>query len=286
MIKILIFNIECRETRNEDESEGANVYSIAIVNQKGGVGKTTSAVQLAAGLAERGYRVLACDMDAQANLTATALGEGALPKDAPTMYEVLVGEEGPESAIVAGARCDLLPAAQANKRLSILDAAIGDRPDKLFRLREALAKVSSAYDFAVIDTPPARDTLAYNALTAADGVLIPTVAGEYSLNAIGDLAESVDQTRRYTNPGLRILGVLITQHRASTRLGKGMAAGAREIAESLGTHVLPTEIREAVAIGESQARYTDIFDYAPRSGVAGDYRHMVDDVLEGVANAG
>ena len=260
------------------------MYTFAIVNQKGGVGKTTTAVQLVAGLSERGYRVLACDMDAQANLTGTLLGKATLPEDAPTMYEVLTGEAQPGEAALKVGRGHLLPASRANKNLSIIDAAIGNHPDKLYRLRDALSQVAEGFDFAVIDTPPARDTLAYNALAAATGIVIPTIAGEYSLDGIADLADSIEKTRRYTNPGLSILGVLITQHRANTKLAQGMAEGAAAMAADLGTRVFPRAIREAVAIGESQACYTDIFDYAPASGVAGDYRAMVDEILEEVAD--
>lgn len=253
--------------------------TIAVVNQKGGAGKTTTSVQLAAGLAERGWRVVACDMDAQANLTGTLMGEAEQPKYAPTMYELLTGEASVDEVMVACRRCDLIPASRHNKRLSIIDAAIGDMPNKLYHLREALLAVAGRYDFAVIDTPPARDTLAYNALTAADGAVIPAEAAEYSLDGIADLADSIEMTRRYTNPDLAIIGILMTQHRGQTRVARGMAANASEMASALGTRVFPKPIREAAAIVESQARYTDIFDYAPESGVAGDYRSFVDEVV-------
>lgn len=255
------------------------MYTIAVVNQKGGAGKTTTSIQLVAGLQEAGYRVIACDMDAQANLTGTLLGDQDQEKYAPTMYELLVGEAPVKDVIVHCSRCDLIPASRYNKRLSVIDAAIGNQPNKLFHLRESLAEIKDDYDFAVIDTPPARDTLAYNALTAADGVVIPAEAAEYSLEGIGDLADSIKMTRKYTNPDLKIIGVLMTQHRAQTRVAKGMTKSAQEIAGALGTIVFKKPIREAVAIVESQARYTDIFDYAPESGVAKDYKALVDDVL-------
>ena len=255
------------------------MYTIAVVNQKGGAGKTTTSIQLVAGLASKGHKVIACDMDAQANLTGTLMGETEQEKFAPTMYELLTGEATVQEVVVHCARGDLIPASRYNKRLSIIDAAIGDQPNKLYHLREALAAVADDYDFAIIDTPPARDTLAYNALTAADGIVIPAEAAEYSLDGIADLAESIDMTRKYTNPDLRIIGVVMTQHRAQTRVAKGMTKSAREIAEALGTTVFRKPIREAVAIVESQASYTDIFDYAPESGVAKDYMALVDDVL-------
>lgn len=256
------------------------MYSIAVVNQKGGAGKTTTSIQLVAGLSSKGYRVVACDMDAQANLTGTLMGDAVQEKFAPTMYELLTGEADAKEVVVRCTRGDLIPASRYNKRLALTDAAIGDQPNKLYRLREALGEIAEDYDFAIIDTPPARDTLAYNALTAADGVVIPAEAAEYSLDGIADLADSIEMTRKYTNPDLKIIGVVMTQHRAQTRVAQGMTKSAREIAEALGTSVFRKPIREAVAIVESQASYTDIFDYAPESGVAKDYMALVDDVLD------
>lgn len=184
-------------------------------------------------------------------------------------------------------RGHLMPAASdiacSDKRLARIDAAVGSQPNKLFLLREALEEVEGLYDFAVIDTPPARDTCSYNALTAADFALIVSEAGEYSVKGIGDLADSIGQIKRYTNGGLRIAGVLITKYERNTVLAKGMGKGAEEIAEALGTKVLEARIRKAVAIGESQSEETDIFDYAPTSEVAKDYAKFVREIVEEVA---
>ncbi len=110
-------------------------------------------------------------------------------------------------------------------------------------------------------------------------MVIPAEAAEYSLGGIADLAESIEMTRKYTNPELAIIGVLMTQHRANTRVARGLTKSAQELAEALGTKVFSRPIREAVAIAESQAEYTDIFDYAPSSGVASDYMSLVEEVI-------
>lgn len=258
--------------------------TIAIVNQKGGVGKTTTAVQLASGLSIRGFRVLGVDVDAQANFTATMFGGRERDEAAPTVYDVLIGEASAKDAVADVFRGQLLPSAAdvacTDKRLARIDAAVGDKPNKLYLLREALEGLSSSIDYAVIDTPPARDTCSYNALTAADWALIVTEAGEYSVKGIADLAESIRQIKKYTNPSLEIAGVLVTKFEAQTLLGKGMSKGAAEIAEALGTRVFNARIRKAVAIGESQSVEADIFDYAPDSGVAKDYGAFVGELLE------
>lgn len=262
----------------------SGMYKLCLVNQKGGVGKTTSSVQIAAGLAESGLRVLACDMDAQANFTKTMRGDdGVAERDGdPTMFDVLAGTADAAGAIIEIERGGLLPASTLHKKLSLIDAVIGDRPDKLFRLSEALEAVDEKYDVAVIDTPPSRDTLMNNALTAADSIIIPTEAGEYSLDGIADLSESIVQVRKYTNPNLKILGVLVTKYQGRTNVESASKADALEIAEQLGTRLFETPIRSTVKIGETQKLKTDIFAYAPSSGVAGDYMDLCREIIKEV----
>lgn len=257
---------------------------IAIVNQKGGVGKTTSAVQLAAWLDINGQRVLSVDLDAQGNLTQTMYGDTEREGDEPTVYDALTGAAPVSDAIVSVSRGDLLPASAdadcTDKRLAHIDAAVGDQPNKYYLLKEALDVVADRYDYCVIDTPPARDTCSYNALTACDAGIVVTEAAEYAVKGIADLSESIRQIRKYTNPTLRVAGVLVTKYEAQTILARGMRKGADQIARALGTKTIRTPIRKAVAIGESQAERLSIFDYAPESGVAKDYDKAIRELLE------
>ena len=263
------------------------MYITAVVNQKGGVGKTTTAIQLAAGLADRGFRVLAVDMDPQANLTSTLVPRGAAGAGAKTVYEVLAeGVPASEAVVaVAGDRAgsiDVLPASLAHKNLSVIDAAIGNNPDRYHRLSAALAALEGLYDYVVVDTPPARDTLSYNALTAADGVLIPTEPSLYSADGIGPLYESIAQTQRYTNPGLAIVGLLMTNFEHGTKVARAMRSSIARIAEQLGCRAFETPISHTTDIRKSQAAHTDIFTFKPTSHAARDYDAFCTEFLQAV----
>lgn len=258
---------------------------LAVVNQKGGVGKTTTAVQTASYLAKTGNRVLSVDLDAQANLTSTMFGGSERDETKPTVYDVLVGKARISEAIAEVDNGWLLPAASdiacSDKRLAAIDAEIGNKPNRYYLLKEALEAVDDLFDYVVMDTPPAADTCSYNALTAADRAIIVTEASEYSLRAINDLSESIGQIRKYTNPGLEIAGVLVTKCEGQTILARAMCKGAAEIAEALGTTTFQSRIRKAVAIGESQAQEQSIFDYAPESDVAKDYQKFIEELTKG-----
>ena len=268
--------------------KGCCMYTISVVNQKGGVGKTTTAVSLAAGLTLCGNRVLAVDMDPQANLTMTLLGFDNIDQieAGPCIAECLIGEASMGDAWVEAPRCDLVPASIYDKRLATIDTALGESPAKMFKLREMLAEADTSWDFCVIDTPPARNTLSYNALTASDGVIIPANASEYSLVGIADLASSLAMVKQYTNPSLAIIGVLMTMHRANTKLAQAKEGDVREMAVRLGTTLFETTIRQSVTMGESQVKKTDIFDYAPNSPVAHDCELFVDEVIKRIASKG
>jgi chromosome partitioning protein len=246
---------------------------VAITNQKGGVGKSTTAEALAEGLVCKGKKALLVDLDAQGSISLTA---GA-HSNHPTIYEVLTGQCEPVSAIQkCEGRSDILPASRNLARLDVELTATG----KEYRLRERLAPFLPLYDFIIIDTPPALGVLTVNALTAAHSVIMPAQADIYSLQGIGQLSDTLEAIRAYTNPGLTLAGILLTRHNARSILSRDMADAARETARQMGTFLYNTVIREAVAIKESQASQQSIYQYAPKSNAAADYMAFTAEFLK------
>jgi chromosome partitioning protein len=246
--------------------------AFAIINQKGGVGKSTTAHALGAGLSFKGFRVLFVDLDAQANLTHTL----SIKPGGPISMDVLMREATAPQAIVHGERWDCIPAAPA---LSGADMTL-NVTGKEYRLREALEPIAGNYDYIVIDTPPALGILAVNALTACTGVIIPAQADIYSLQGIGHLYGTIETVRKYCNPNLHIKGILLTRYNPRSILTRDITDMIEQTAKELNTIVYKTAIREAIAIKEAQARQRDIFDYAPKGNATEDYRRFVEEVLE------
>jgi len=243
---------------------------IAIINQKGGVGKSTSALSLGAGLALAGKFVLFVDMDAQGNLSHTLqAGPG------PSSMDVLMGM--PASQAIQYTPYHVIPSSPS---LTAADATI-TQTGKEYRLKEALGALekASCYDYVIIDTPPALGILTVNALTACHGLIIPAQADIYSLQGISQLYGTVDTVRRYCNPGLRVLGILLTRYNGRAVIGREAGEMIEQTAAGLNTKVFASRVRECTAIKESQAMRRSIFDYAPRSNAAADYAAVVDEIL-------
>lgn len=248
------------------------MHVYAVINQKGGVGKTTTVSSLARGLALRGNRVLAVDLDAQANLTyscgADVTGTAAL--------SVLTGEMKASEAVCHTEQFDVIPAA---KGLAGADAFITDT-GKEYRLKEALDELQNDYDCVVIDTPPALGILTVNALTACTSVIIPAQADIYSLQGIEQLGETIRPVKKYCNPGLYIEGILLTRYNSRSVLSRDMVSYMDRLAKNLETKVFSTRIREAVSIREAQLMKQDIYTYAAKSNVAADYNAFIDELLK------
>ena len=255
---------------------------IAISNQKGGIGKTTTATALTEALSISGYSVLLIDADPQGNATATA--GIAANTNAPTLREVLTGTTPVQAAIVRSLtlQADILP---SSPMLSGIDRELGDAPGKEYRMKETIAEQAAAYDFIIIDTPPALGTLTVNALTAADYLIIPTTADNYALAGIGQLYQTVRAVLKYCNPSLKIAGILITRHCARTILSRELAEAVEQTAAAMGTHSFLTAIREGVAVREAQAQRMGLFQHAPNSKPAVDYRSFTEEVIK-VCNGG
>lgn len=251
---------------------GARV--ICVTNQKGGVGKSTTAEALAEGLTLKGKKTLLIDLDPQGSISLTA---GADP-NRPTAYEVMTRSTSAQEAIQERTdRADIMPASKNLVRLDVELTATG----KEYRLKEQLAPLLPRYEYIIIDTPPALGVLTINALTAADSLLIPAQADVYSLQGIGQLYETIDAIRAYTNPGLTLEGILLTRYTPRSVLSRDMAEAASATAEQIGTFLYNTFIRETVTIKEAQANQRSIYDYAPKSNAAQDYLLFTGEYLIG-----
>jgi len=245
---------------------------MTVVNQKGGVGKSTTAAAIAGGLTICGLQVLSVDLDAQGNLSHTLR---ALGKPHKSILEVLLGELHVEDAIQHTDCGDLIP---ASRNLSGADAFLSDT-GKEYRLKEALSTMACVYDYIIIDSPPALGIATVNALTAADRAIIPAQADIYSLQGVEQLAGTISTVKRYCNPGLAIDGILLTRYSPRSILSREVQGLMAQLAEKLGTRLYKTTIREAVAVKEAQISRQSLFEYAPTAKVTDDYREFLTEVL-------
>jgi chromosome partitioning protein len=252
--------------------------TITITNQKGGVGKTTTAHSLAAGLKAKGYSVLAVDLDPQGNLSYGYSTE----QDKPTVYEVLKGEASALEAIQRTVNGDILP---ANILLSGADMEF-TRTGREYLLTEALKPLQSLYDFIILDTPPALNILTINAFSASDSLIIPMGADIFSLQGMAQLHKAIEQVKKYVNPNLKVEGILITNHNPRTVLGKDMADTIKQIADQLDTKLFKTAIRATVTIQEAQTQQTDIYSYSPKGTATADYSAFIDELMKGSGKHG
>lgn len=240
---------------------------LTVTQQKGGTGKTTTAHAIGAGIARRGGKVLFLDLDPQGNLSYTMNADtsqlGAL--------EILTRQTEAAAAIQHTPQGDIIPAGQSLATAEMTLTQTG----KEHRLAEALKPLQRAYTHIIIDTPPALGTLTINALTAADDVIIPCLADAYSIQATGQIADTIATVKQYCNPRLKIAGLLITRYNPRQILTRDTAGLLERAAAALKTKVFQTRIRETVTIREAQARQTDIFTYAPKSNAAADYAAIV-----------
>ena len=244
---------------------------IAISNQKGGVGKSTTANALGAGLQKKGFKVLYVDMDAQANLSYS------MGVTAPQIssLNVLAEQASAKDAIVKTAQGDLIPASPA---LAAADLMLTDT-GKEYKLKEALEPILDDYDYMILDCPPALGVLTANALTACDSVIIPVQADVFSLQGVGQLLQTINTVKKYCNPNIRIKGLLATRYNARTVMSRDMTEMLEETARQLGTSLYKVKIRECTALKEAQANQEDIFTYAPTSNAASDYTDFLNEVL-------
>jgi chromosome partitioning protein len=251
------------------------VIVIAIANQKGGVGKTTTAINLSAALAMRGRRTLLVDLDPQANSSLTYLDVSSLNG---SMYEVL-GGDAPLAEVVQKTPVDRLDMAPARIGLAKLEAQLVGEIDAHYRLKDRLEAVKDAYDIVVVDTPPALGVITVNALVAATHLLIPIQSSYFALEGTDDLLETVDRIRSRPNPGLKLLGAVITLHDKRTTLARDVKKAVNEV---FGGRVFKTTISKSIRLEESPAHRESIFSFAPQSSGAYEYYRLCEEVIERV----
>lgn len=245
---------------------------ICLTNQKGGVGKTTTAVNLGVGLGKLGKRVLLVDLDPQANLTSS-LGFKQTSFDC-AVYDLLKGEANLKQAILCGHGVSLVPATIA---LSGADIELSAIPGRELLLKDALLEANEDFDLVLIDCPPTLGLLTLNALTAARGMFIPIQAEYLPLEGVKFLLDTVDIVRKRLNASLEVGGVIVTMYDARQNLHREVLTIIRD---HFGDTVYSTLIRKNVALAEAPSFGEDIFKYKPDSAGAKDYKSLCMEFLE------
>jgi chromosome partitioning protein len=251
------------------------VIVIAIANQKGGVGKTTTAINLAAALAMRGQRTLLVDLDPQANSSMSFADVRGIER---SMYDVM-SDGLPLPEIIQRSPVPNLELAPSRISLAKLESKLVGEIDGHFRLKDRLEAVRGRYDYIIVDTPPALGLITVNALVASTHLLVPVQSSYFALEGTDDLLETVEKIRSRPNPDLKLLGAVITLHDKRTTLARDVQ---KAIAEVFGDRVFHTTISKSIRLEESPAHKESIFTFAPQSSGAYEYYKLCEEVIERV----
>jgi chromosome partitioning protein len=250
---------------------------IAIANQKGGVGKTTTAVNLAAAFALKEQRTLLIDLDPQSNTTLTFFAPDEIKG---SIYDVLADPHVMVRDVVHPTKVANLCLVPARIALAKLEGNLVGQFDAPFRLKDALASVREDFDLIVIDTPPALGIITVNALVAANYLLVPIQASYYSLEGTDDLLETLERIRARPNPELQLLGVIVTLYDKRTNIARDIY---KQVQEVFGEKVFKTVIGKNVRLEESPAYKETIFTFAPGSSGALEYAQLAREVIQRVS---
>ena len=247
---------------------------VSIANQKGGVGKTITAINLAAALAMRGKRTLLIDMDPQSNSSMSYLDVRRIER---SLYDVLSDSSCALSEVVVPSTVENLWVAPARIALAKLEAKLVGEIDAHFRLKDRLEPIRGDYEFMVVDCPPTLGLLTANALVASSHLLVPIQSSYFALEGTDDLLETVEKVRARANPDLRLLGVLITMHDRRTAIARDIRNQIRTV---FGDRVFTTVISKSVRLEESPAYKEPIFTFAPESSGATEYYRLCEEVID------
>lgn len=250
---------------------------ICIANQKGGIGKTTTATALASILETKGYKTLLIDADPQGNSTDTY---HAISKDTATLYDVILDREDPLPIMEAIQKTETGDIIASDPELKYADIRFPNDGNEYFILQEAIENLSG-YDYVVIDTAPADNKLLKNCLIASDKVIIPVTADRYAIQGLSELNKTLIKIKKRNNPKLEVAGLLLVKYKNRQKLAREVKNSLDTIALNMETKVFNTSIRENVDIQKAQATRTTLVKYSPGCTAAEDYKVFTEELLKG-----
>lgn len=250
------------------------IYCVA--NKKGGIGKTTTATNLASILADRGYKTLLIDADPQCNSTDTFR---AKIKDTATLYDVLLDYDEPTNINDAIQSTEIGDIVASDPLLNEAETKFrNESGEEYFRLKDSLEQLKN-YDYVVIDTAPADNKLLKNCLIAADEVIIPITADRYGVQGLSELNHTINTIRKRNNPGLKIAGLLMIKYKDRLKLSQEVLEGLTAVSDQLETKVFKTKIRESTGTQQAQAQRTTVVKYDKTNNTAIDYMKFADELI-------